>query len=277
MWTVCSVLIVLQPKERIKIGIIKSVNFMVEKLVLQICSNSNGKNRSSPELADSNILMPDLRPIPPREINRKLLHGLAIALPVGIFYGPGFFKVEQSMACYIIGGIFLVTLLIEGYRLHNKTGRKLFRHMFGGMMRNEESGKLTGATWVLGGSVLCSLLALISPVAAAAAFWGLTLFILGDAAAALIGKAFGRTRIGRKTLEGALGCYVLCVLLSILVLPQLPMFLATWGGQLALWQILLISAVITILEFFPIRLGKLTINDNLYVPAMATLAAMLIR
>jgi dolichol kinase len=55
------------------------------------------------------------------------------------------------------------------------------------------------------------------------------------------------------------------------------MFLSTWGGQLALWQILLISGVITLLEFFPIRLGKLTINDNLYVPAMATVAAMLIR
>ena len=181
------------------------------------------------------------------------------------------------MACYIIGGIFLVNLLIEGYRLHNQQGKKLFRQFFGAMMRKEENGKLTGATWVLAGSVLCSLLALISPVAAAAAFWGLSLFILGDAAAALFGKAFGKTRIGRKTLEGALGCYVLCVLLSIFVMPQLPMFLSTWGGQLALWQILLISGVITLLEFFPIRLGKLTVNDNLYVPAMATVAAMLIR
>lgn len=219
----------------------------------------------------------DLRPIPPREINRKLLHGIAIALPVGIFYGPGFFKVEQSMACYIIGGIFLFTLLLEGFRLHNRQGKRLFHQFFGALLRKEENGKLTGATWVLAGSVLCSLLALISPSAAAAAFWGLTLFILGDAAAALFGKAFGRTRIGRKTLEGALGCYVLCVLISMFVMPQLPMFLAAWGGQLPIWQILLISAVITILEFFPIRLGKLTINDNLYVPAAATLAAMLIR
>jgi len=181
------------------------------------------------------------------------------------------------MACYIIGGIFLFSLLLEGYRLHNRQGKRLFHQVFGAMLRKEENGKLTGATWVLAGSVLCSLLALISPSAAAAAFWGLTLFILGDAAAALFGKAFGRTRIGRKTLEGALGCYVLCVLISILVMPQLPKFLATWGGQLTIWQILLISAVITILEFFPIRLGRLTINDNLYVPAAATIAAMLIR
>jgi dolichol kinase len=221
--------------------------------------------------------MQKLRRIPSSEINRKLLHGIAIALPVGIFYGPGFFKVQQSMACYIIGGIFLATLLFEGYRLHNQQGQKLFRQWFGRLIRTEENGKLTGATWVLAGSVLCSLLALISPVAAAAAFWGLTLFILGDAAAALVGKAFGRTRIGRKTLEGAMGCYVLCVLLSMFVLPQLPLFIKTWGDQLAIWQILLISGVITLLEFFPIRLGKLTINDNLYVPVLATLAAMLIR
>ena len=110
------------------------------------------------------------------------------------------------MACYIIGGIFLFTLLLEGYRLHNRQGKRLFHQLFGAMLRKEENGKLTGATWVLAGSVLCSLLALISSSAAAAAFWGLTFFILGDAAAALFGKAFGRTRIGRKTLEGALGC-----------------------------------------------------------------------
>ena len=196
---------------------------------------------------------------------------------MGIYYGPGIFKLPQSAACYIIGGIFVVTLLLEGFRLHTHQGKRLFRQWFGAMARREERSKLTGATWVLAGSVICSLLALVSHGAAAAAFLGLTLFILGDAAAALIGKAFGRTRVGRKTLEGALGCYVLCVLLCGLVFPQLPMFLASWGGQLSLWQILFISAIITVLEFFPIQIGKITINDNLYVPALATLAAMLVR
>jgi dolichol kinase len=218
-----------------------------------------------------------LNPIPAREINRKLLHGFALALPIGIYYGPGFFNLPQSSACYIIGAIFLFVLVFEGYRLHNRDCQRVFKQLFGPLLRSEENGKLTGATWVLGGSVICSLLALSSQSAAAAAFLGLTLFIIGDAAAALVGKAFGRTRIGRKTLEGALGCYVLCVLISSLVFPQLPMFLSSWGGHLALWQILVVSGIITVLEFFPLQMGKLTINDNLYVPALATLAAMLLR
>ena len=99
------------------------------------------------------------------------------------------------------------------------------------MLRQEESQQITGATYVLAGGLLCSLLALISESACAAAFLGFTLFVLGDAAAALAGKAFGRVRVGRKTLEGALGCYLLCVVLGAFLFPQLPTFLAVWGGD----------------------------------------------
>ena len=59
---------------------------------------------------------------------------------------------------------------------------------------------------------------------------GLTLFILGDAVAALVGKAVGRIKVGSKTVEGALGCYLLCVALAAFLFPRLPAFLADWGG-----------------------------------------------
>jgi len=50
-----------------------------------------------------------------------------------------------------------------------------------------------------------------------------------------------------------------------------------WGGQLSLIQILGISAAVALLEFFPIRIGKLVLNDNLYVPASVSLLALIIR
>ena len=97
-----------------------------------------------------------------------------------------------------------------------------------------------------------------------------------DAAAALVGKAIGRIRIGDKTLEGALGCFALCAFLSCFVFPRLPEFPVVWG-ELSLLHALLLSALVAILELFPVRLGRLTLNDNLYVPVVVTFAALALR
>ena len=206
----------------------------------------------------------------PEEINRKLLHGLGVALPVGIFYGPDLLQVPQATASVIIGALFGVALLIEMLRFRNPLIGALFRKWFGSMLRVNESRSLTGATYVMGGSFLCSLIALQGGLAPAAAFLALTLFILGDAIAALVGKGIGRIRIGAKTLEGALGCFILCALLACLVFPRLKGFPDVW----TIPSLLLISALVAILELFPIRLGRWCLNDNLYVPVCVTFIAL---
>ena len=96
---------------------------------------------------------------------------------------------------------------------------------------------------------------------------------LGDAAAALVGKAIGRIRIGDKTLEGTLGCFFLCFFLSWLVFPALPYFTLLWG-PITILDAFLLSALVAVLELYPIRFGKFVVNDNLYVPVVVTFAAM---
>ena len=206
----------------------------------------------------------------PEEINRKLLHGLAVALPAGIFYGPDLLQVSQATASVIIGALFGLALLIETMRFRSPLVGALFRKWFGSMLRTRESRSLTGATYVMAGSFLCSLIALQEGLAPAAAFLSLTLFILGDAVAALVGKAIGRIRIGDKTLEGALGCFTLCALLACLVFPRLQDFPEAWSMP----TLLLISALVAILELFPVRLGRWSLNDNLYVPVCVTFIAL---
>ena len=66
------------------------------------------------------------------------------------------------------------------------------------MMRKQEETQLTGATYIIAGSLVCSWISLWSEYFAASAFLSLTLFILGDAAAALCGKAFGKIKVGRR-------------------------------------------------------------------------------
>ena len=211
------------------------------------------------------------------EVNRKLLHGVAVVLPVGIFYGPALLGVSKKWVCLGVFGLLAAALLIELLRFRNQAFLNWFMRWFGSMMRDSELRQVTGASYVLAGSAICSTLSLYGNFMAASCFLCLTLFIIGDAAAALVGKAFGRIRIGEKTVEGALGCFLLCALLTGFMFPHLPAFLEGWGGQLSLIQILGISAAVALMEFFPIRIGKLVLNDNLYVPASVSLLALIIR
>ena len=208
------------------------------------------------------------------EINRKLLHGLAVILPVGIFYGPHLSFLTEYLVCGIIGILFLFSLLVEYTRFRRPAFAGWFNKWFGSMLRSEEANQITGATYVLGGSFLCSLIALQEDLlASASAFLALSLFILGDAAAALVGKAIGRIKIGDKTIEGTLGCFFLCFFLAWFVFPALPDFTLLWGAM-TIVDAFLLSALVAVLELYPIRFGKVVLNDNLYVPVVVTFAAI---
>ena len=152
--------------------------------------------------------------------------------------------------------------------------RAWFFNLFGSMMRSQEETQLTGATYIMAGSFICSWISLSSDAFAASALISLSLFVLGDAAAALCGKAFGRVKVGDKTLEGAVGCFLLCFLLTFLF-PYLPSFLSKWGGDFTWMHIILFPLGIALLELFPIKLGRLTLNDNLYIPAVISLLVLI--
>src|SRR5205085_7006829 len=109
---------------------------------------------------------------------------------------------------------------------------------------------LLGSTYLL----LAALLAIeIFPRPVAATALGFT--VLGDGFAALAGRAWGRTRLFGKSLEGFAACLLVCLL---------------WGSYVALtghlpWNIVIIGAMVaSLVELLPIPL-----DDN---PAV-TLAA----
>lgn len=209
------------------------------------------------------------------EINRKLLHILAVGLPVCIFYGPDWFGLSRQQVVWIIFGIFLFSLGVDLIRLKEGSFRSWFFKRFGSMMRAEEERQLTGATYIVAGSFTCSLISLSGEQYAASAFLSLTLFILGDAMAALCGKAFGKIRIGAKTLEGTLGCFLSCLIITGLIFPYLPSFLVKWDGEFTWMYIIIYPLGISLLELFPIKFGRITLNDNLYVPAAISLLVLI--
>ena len=209
------------------------------------------------------------------EINRKLLHILALVLPVFIFYGPSLLDLSRTRVSWVVFGAFLFSLAFDFMRLSQTSLKAWFFAKFGSMLRVEEESQLTGATYILAGSFICSGISLVGENLAASVFLCLTLFILGDAAAALVGKGFGRIKIGNKSLEGAVGCFLLCFLLSNFIFPYLPDFLQKWGGNYTMGNVLMISLAISLLELFPIKFGRFTLNDNLYVPAVASMLVLI--
>jgi dolichol kinase len=201
------------------------------------------------------------------EIRRKLLHLLAVLMPIGIFYAPRW-SFPPMLVPAILFILFISSVGVETLRFRMPVVQKTVLAFFGSMMRKEEHFVISGWTWVIGAALLCSILFRDSPHIS---FIVLTLFVGGDAMAALVGIGIGRIKIGKKTLEGSFACLIVCLFIFYNVFPLVPGLLDTWGGKnvpsLIIW---VISFVITLFELIPLKISqKFTINDNLAVPIIA--------
>jgi dolichol kinase len=141
-------------------------------------------------------------------------------------------------------------IALDVLRIHERRVRTFFRTFFGEMIREHERMSLLGSTYLL----LAALIAVeVFPQGIAAAALGFT--VLGDAAGALVGRAWGRHRVFRKSIEGALGCLAACLVWAAFV---------SWVAPVP-WHVTLAGAIVaTLVEALPIPL-----DDNLGI----TLAA----
>ena len=209
-----------------------------------------------------------------QEIGRKLLHLFALLMPIGIFYGPAL-HFPKLLVGIFLGTLFAGSCIVEFLRFRIPAVQKIFFVMFGSMLRKEESFKITGSTWIIGAGFLCSILFTKEPYIS---FIVLSLFVLGDAAAALVGISLGRIKIGKKSLEGSLACFFTCIILSVAVLPLIPGLLSAWGGKMPLLIVFVTALVITVFELVPLKISsKIIINDNLAVPVIAGYVILLLQ
>lgn len=199
------------------------------------------------------------------EIGRKLLHLFALVMPAGILYLPKL-SVSPLVPILTLASVLVGIIIFEVLRFKFPFVQKLFYVLFGSMLRPEEQKQTTGATFVIGAALLCSVLFYKYPNIS---FIVLTLFILGDAIAAIVGLSIGRIKIGKKSLEGSTACFLLCLLLIEFVFPHIPFVLEPWGGKMPLYIAVLTSLAITIFELIPLKITKkIVINDNLAVPVI---------
>lgn len=178
------------------------------------------------------------------EARRKAIHLCSIVLPLAMLFELAPWPHGRAQWRWLLIVLVVIAVAVDVVRVHHRGTRRFFREFFGGMIREREGTSLLGSTYLL----IAALLAVeIFPRPVAAAALGFT--VLGDAFAAMVGKAWGRTRFFHKTLEGAIGGLVPCIAWAA--------FLSARG--LLPWEVTLAGALAaSLIEFLPIPL-----DDNL--------------
>ena len=177
------------------------------------------------------------------EVRRKAIHLAFIVVPLVYLY-------DLLPKAFIVRGLLAATavsIAIEIVRLNDRRVRMVFKRFFGDLIRRHEAHELLGSTYMLIASVLTIEL---FPKEIAVASLGF--LILGDTAAALVGRTFGRFKVLGKTLEGSLACLAVSFLFAWIVVG-LPAWLAACGALTA-----------TLFELVPIPL-----DDNFRIPLSA--------
>jgi len=190
------------------------------------------------------------------EIWRKALHLVSLIIPIGLLLWG------KSTALLILVPIASLFVLSEIARSRSNAVRSLIYRLFGFMMRPEEIPegpaplRFNGATWVLISA--CVVIAVFEPGPAAAGF---IIGLIGDAAAALVGRKFGRRKYGHKgkTTEGTVAFIV-----------------AAWGAVQFVPGIAPLSSFAAVVLAGLVEGIGLPINDNLSVPFAAALVLTLV-
>jgi dolichol kinase len=207
------------------------------------------------------------------EIQRKILHFIfGTIMPFGIFFfhhqaaALGWKFAPWTLPPVILAPFLIGFILMEIIRLRIPAAHNLFKRYFNSMLRAEESKTPTGATYISAAGLICSLVFRNHP---AVSCMVLSTFIWGDAVAALVGQSIGRIKIGKKSLEGSLGCFAMSMILYLVVFPFIPGLLDVFGGRMPFAFAFIGSVCVTVFELIPLRITpKLIINDNLFVPVL---------
>ncbi len=193
--------------------------------------------------ADAGIA-PDRGKILRAELRRKAIHLAFVVVPITLIHPWLPWPQTRGEWTVLLVLLVLVAVSLDLIRIHEHRIGTFFRNFFGQMIRDHEATQLLGSTYLL----IATLLAVdLFPRPIAAAAVGFT--VLGDALAALVGRASGRTRFFGKSLEGTLGGLAACIAWAS--------YLAA-GGHLS-WEVAITGALVaSLVELLPIPL-----DDNL--------------
>jgi len=202
------------------------------------------------------------------EIYRKLIHLGALVIPF-LYY---FLIKNIGVAIAILLPISLLCLVIDASRIENPKLKYQFYKFFGANLREEETSKLTGASYLLTSSVV-SLVIFPREIA----FLAISYLAIGDTFAALVGQALGKRQIRNtnKTLEGILGSFLSCAIFGLFI--YFWKFKHVYGdmgrADPTPYVIMILAGAITASI---VEATNLHINDNITIPIISGIVMSLI-
>ncbi len=189
------------------------------------------------------MLKKDIR----RELKRKAIHLSSLWIPIVVYF------LYPSEAFLLFSILFLGNFILEyGNFKRWNWARFLFGKIFTSTLRGKEVNKSafiqSGSLYILIAAMACSLL-FSKPVAVIA----LTIMLVSDTCAALVGKFYGSRKIrGEKTIEGTFAFFVSALCLMVMFNFLHPV---TYASIIA-------CVIASLAELYE---DKLQIDDNLSI------------
>jgi dolichol kinase len=178
------------------------------------------------------------------ELKRKAIHLFALIIPVSYYFLP------QTTALLIYIFVALASITVDIIRIKKYHIGRVFTWILRPILRRHERRGFTGSSYILSAMVL-SIIFFEKNIAVAV----ISFVIVGDLAAALVGRTFGKLKIiNEKSLEGSSAFLVSCLLI-IWAVPDFPFGIGVIGALVA-----------TVVEALP-----LPIDDNFTVPLFSGL------
>jgi len=183
------------------------------------------------------------------QLRRRLFHLLAAsATPLVSLFVP------RSDLLMVVGAGLGVAVLVEAARRWSPAVNRLLLRWLGFFFKESERRTVTAAT-ILAFATFLAFLVFPKHIAALS----LLLLAVGDPAASVIGRLWGRLRFGGKSVEGTLAFFATASLVALV-------FWAA-GGYSPLWAGALAAAAAALAEAVSGR--PLWIDDNLTVPLVS--------
>lgn len=183
---------------------------------------------------------------------RKMYHVLASSLfPLAYLYQPfNLGLVETKKWLLIVSGTcFLISFIFDFMRLRDHEFNSQFMKFFSVFIRRTEANRFNGSTF------LCfAFFVVILLFSRKIAITAMLFLSLGDAAAELGGKNFGRMKIFQRSMEGAAAFFGVAFIVAYVLFED--------------WRIALLGA----LAGAAVELFSFEVDDNLTVPIGSALA-----
>lgn len=187
---------------------------------------------------------------------RKMYHVLAASLfPLSYLYQPFGLSLSETKKWLLIvsGGCFLLSFLFDFLRLRDHKFNSQFMKVFSAFIRRTETNRYNGSTFLCFAFFIVILL--FSRYIAITAMLFLS---LGDAAAELGGKNFGRLKIFQRSMEGTTSFFIVAFFIAYAFFED--------------WRIAFLGAFAGAM----VELFSFEVDDNLTVPIGSAVALSLV-